>query len=77
MTRAGESSSRLPAARAADSGQARAGLILAVACLCQLMVVLDMTVVNVALPSIRADLGFSPSSLQWVIDAYTLAFTAS
>jgi EmrB/QacA subfamily drug resistance transporter len=54
--------------------QVRAGVILAVACLCQLMVVLDMTVVNVALPSIRADLGFSTSSLQWVVDAYTLTF---
>ncbi len=49
-------------------------LVLAVACLCQLMVVLDMTVVNVALPSIRVDLGFSVSSLQWVINAYTLTF---
>jgi EmrB/QacA subfamily drug resistance transporter len=63
-----------------DGGQAspaeplRAGLVLAVVCLCQLMVVLDMTVVNVALPSIRASLGFSPSGLQWVVNAYTLTF---
>src|SRR5215217_3276187 len=38
------------------------------------MVVLDATVVNVALPSIQADLGFSAADLQWVINAYTLIF---
>ncbi|MFJ3494361.1 MFS transporter [Streptomyces sp. NPDC086091] len=43
-------------------------------CLCQLMVVLDVSVVNVALPSIRADLGFGASGLQWVVNAYTLTF---
>jgi len=64
---------REPAADRAGA-PARAGLVLAVACLCQLMVVLDMTVVNVALPSIRASLGFSPSGLQWVVNAYTLTF---
>ena len=51
-----------------------AGLVLAVACLCQLMVVLDVSVVNLALPSIRGDLGFSADSLPWVINAYTLTF---
>src|SRR3954447_22288462 len=40
----------------------------------QFMVVLDVTVVNVALPDIQADLGFSASGLQWVISAYTLMF---
>jgi len=65
---------RKAAARAGPGGQARVGLVLAVACLCQLMVVLDMTVVNVALPSIRAGLGFSVGSLQWVVNAYTLTF---
>ena len=40
----------------------------------QLMVVLDVTIVNVALPHIRAGLGFSRTGLAWVIDAYTLAF---
>jgi EmrB/QacA subfamily drug resistance transporter len=40
----------------------------------QFMVVLDATVVNVALPSIQADLGISDSSLQWVVNAYTLFF---
>jgi EmrB/QacA subfamily drug resistance transporter len=53
---------------------ARAGLVLAAACLCQLMVVLDISVVNVALPDIDRSLGFTPSSLSWVVSAYTLAF---
>src|SRR2546423_7106287 len=38
------------------------------------MIVLDSTIVNVALPSIRADLGFSPTSLAWVVNAYMLTF---
>src|SRR3954449_7723962 len=40
----------------------------------QFMVVLDIAVVNVALPSIKLDLGFSEENLQWVISAYALAF---
>jgi EmrB/QacA subfamily drug resistance transporter len=53
---------------------ARTGLALAAACLCQLMVVLDISVVNVALPHIGTALGFTPGSLSWVVNAYTLAF---
>ncbi len=49
-------------------------LILVIACLAQFMVVLDTTIVNVALPSIQRGLHFSPSSLQWVVNAYTLIF---
>jgi EmrB/QacA subfamily drug resistance transporter len=49
-------------------------LILVIACLAQFMVVLDATVVNVALPSIQKGLDFSPSNLQWVVNAYTLVF---
>ena len=49
-------------------------LILVIACLAQFMVVLDATVVNVALPSIQRGLHFAPSSLQWVVNAYTLIF---
>jgi EmrB/QacA subfamily drug resistance transporter len=49
-------------------------LVLVLVCLAQFMVVLDATVVNVALPSIQEDLNFSASSLQWVVNAYTLAF---
>lgn len=43
-------------------------------CLGELMIVLDTTIVNVALPSIRADLGFSETSLVWVVNAYMLTF---
>ncbi len=53
---------------------ARRWLILGVIALAQLMVVLDVTVVNIALPSAQADLGFSDESRQWVITAYALAF---
>src|SRR5438270_11939018 len=44
------------------------------ACVAQFMVILDVSVVNVALPSIRHSLGFSGTGLQWVVNAYTLAF---
>jgi EmrB/QacA subfamily drug resistance transporter len=47
---------------------------LAIIAACQLMVVLDGTVVYVALPKIQADLGFSTAGLSWVVNAYTLAF---
>src|SRR4051812_5744138 len=43
-------------------------------CAAQFMVILDVSIVNVALPSIRRDLGFSAVELQWVVNAYTLAF---
>ncbi|KQU71500.1 MULTISPECIES: DHA2 family efflux MFS transporter permease subunit [unclassified Rhizobacter] len=49
-------------------------LALAVLCLGVLMIVLDTTIVNVALPSIRSDLGFSETSLVWVVNAYMLTF---
>jgi EmrB/QacA subfamily drug resistance transporter len=49
-------------------------LALYVLCLGTLMIVLDTTIVNVALPSIRADLGFSQTSLAWVVNAYLLTF---
>jgi EmrB/QacA subfamily drug resistance transporter len=47
---------------------------LAVLCVGVLMIVLDTTIVNVALPSIRADLGFTETSLVWVVNAYMLTF---
>ena len=47
---------------------------LVVLCLASLMIVLDTTIVNVALPSIRQDLGFSQTSLAWVVNAYLLTF---
>ena len=49
-------------------------LALYVLCLGDLMIVLDATIVNVALPSIRADLGFTEESLAWVLNAYLLTF---
>src|SRR3712207_4753955 len=49
-------------------------LALYVLCVGMLMIVLDVTVVNVALPSIQDDLGFSQSSLAWVVNAYLIAF---
>ncbi|VTU15540.1 Spectinomycin tetracycline efflux pump [Variovorax sp. SRS16] len=52
----------------------RRWLALLVLCLGVLMIVLDTTIVNVALPSIRQDLGFSESSLVWVVNAYMLTF---
>jgi EmrB/QacA subfamily drug resistance transporter len=50
------------------------GGVLALACAGQLMVVLDVSVVNVALPAIQHTLGFDPIDLQWVANGYTLAF---
>ena len=49
-------------------------IALYVLCVGMLMIVLDVTVVNVALPSIQDDLGFSQSSLAWVVNAYLIAF---
>ncbi len=49
-------------------------IALYVLCVGMLMIVLDVTIVNVALPSIQQDLGFSQSSLAWVVNAYLIAF---
>src|ERR687887_742456 len=49
-------------------------LALVVLCFGMLMIVLDATIVNVALPSIQEDLGFTQSSLAWVVNAYLIAF---
>ena len=57
-----------------SSSDPRRWYALAVLALAQFMVVLDVTIANVALPAIRADLGFSTDGLQWVINAYTLTF---
>src|SRR4051794_17084920 len=57
-----------------DSGVSSKWLALAVLAIAQFMVVLDVTIVNVALPAIQVDLGFSADGLQWVVNAYTLAF---
>jgi EmrB/QacA subfamily drug resistance transporter len=52
----------------------RRWMALVVLCVGQLMIVLDVTVVNVALPTIQRDLGFSQASLAWVVNAYLLTF---
>src|SRR5919206_1761767 len=49
-------------------------LSLIVLCTGFLLIVVDMTIVNVALPSIQRDLAFSPSGLAWVVNAYLIAF---
>ncbi len=58
----------------ARPGRARPGLALLVIAMAQLMVVLDATIVNVALPHIQRALGFSGSGLEWVITAYAVTF---
>ncbi|MFC5142668.1 MFS transporter [Actinomycetospora rhizophila] len=54
--------------------EGRTGLVLFASCLAQFMVVLDVSIVNVALPSMRTALGFDAEGLAWVVNAYTLAF---
>jgi EmrB/QacA subfamily drug resistance transporter len=49
-------------------------VVLVLVCFAQFMVVLDATIVNVALPSIQTDLGLSEANLQWIVNAYTLVF---
>jgi EmrB/QacA subfamily drug resistance transporter len=58
----------------AAGARTRPGLALAVVATAQLMIVLDLTIVNVALPHIQAELGFSGSNLEWVANAYAVAF---
>jgi EmrB/QacA subfamily drug resistance transporter len=60
--------------RAHRPAGSHAGMILALVGAAQFMVVLDISIVNVALPSIRDDLGFSIGGLQWVVNAYTITF---
>src|SRR5436190_4154515 len=56
------------------ASERRKWLALALLSAVQFMVVLDIAIVNVALPSIQVDLGFSQENLQWVISAYALVF---
>ncbi len=66
-----------PGTSAVNPGRTRAAspwLAVVVLCVAQFMIVLDATIVNVALPSIQRGLRFSPASLQWVINMYTLIF---
>jgi EmrB/QacA subfamily drug resistance transporter len=68
------SSAVLSRPTAAPARQSSPWLVLVLVGLAQFMVVLDATIVNVALPSIQHGLGFSAENLQWVVNAYTLAF---
>lgn len=65
-------SAGLPTDLPPNAGRAATGIAIVLAA--QLMLVLDATVVNVALPKIATDLSFGPASLSWVLNAYTLAF---
>ncbi|MFJ9948740.1 MFS transporter [Kitasatospora sp. NPDC091207] len=56
------------------AGHTRSGIVLATVCLCQLMVTLDASIVNIALPAMGHALGFADSALPWVVNAYALAF---
>jgi MFS family permease len=58
------------------SSRTSKGLVLAICCLSLLIISMDATIVNVALPSIRADFGTSVSGLQWTVDAYTLTLAS-
>src|ERR1700687_2266123 len=61
---------------AAPQGQASKGLILLALCLAALIINVDVTIVNVALPSLVRELGATTTNLQWIVDAYTLVFAA-
>ena len=63
-----------PTTQMTQEADPRRWLALVVLCVGMLMIVLDVTVVNVALPSIQTDLGFSQSSLAWVVNAYLISF---
>jgi EmrB/QacA subfamily drug resistance transporter len=80
------STSTLPKATARERGPARRGvpelsrrrrfLVLAICCASMIVVVMDISIVNVALPTIRRDLQASVSGLQWTVDAYTLVLAS-
>jgi MFS family permease len=63
-------------AQATDVSEHR-WLVLGLLCTAQLLVVLDATIVNIALPSIQRDLRVSDANLQWVINAYVLTFSCA
>ncbi len=70
LTRPAEGAQSTPA----KAGDPRQGWLLAVCCVAQFMVILDLSIVNVALPSIQSSLNFSTTQLQWVVDAYAIFF---
>jgi EmrB/QacA subfamily drug resistance transporter len=58
----------------ASPDDGKSGIALAIIVACRLILLLDATIVNIALPSMQKGLGFSPESLSWVVNAYALAF---
>ena len=74
--RAAEASPRELDARSSEEAgsDARLNWLLAVCCVAQFLVILDLSIVNVALPSIQSSLRFSSVDLQWVVDAYAIVF---
>ena len=73
MTRSSPRSAAAPRDAARDKGGGNVMALFVIAS-CQLMVVLDITIVNIALPHIQSALDFSTTSLSWVVNAYTLTF---
>ncbi|HEY9437251.1 MAG TPA: MFS transporter, partial [Streptomyces sp.] len=63
-----------PTTRTPARHRTRTWAVVLAACTGQFLVVLDVSVVNVALPSMRTDLGLSASGLQWVVNTYSIAF---
>ena len=74
MSETGSKTTRAAAPGGVAAGGPRLGLALLVLASAQLMVVLDATIVNVALPHIQRALGFSGAGLEWVVNAYALTF---
>ena len=75
-TMAGPGVTQAPAAPPSER-RGHPGWLLAVCCVAQFMVILDLSIVNVALPSIQSALGFSAPELQWVVDAYAITFAGA
>ena len=63
-----------PTETESKQGQGGSAWLLVVCCVAQFMVILDLSIVNVALPSIQSSLGFSAPELQWIVDAYAITF---
>jgi MFS family permease len=63
-----------PVTATKDAMRRNSNALLLIVCLGQFMTILDVSIVNVALPAIQDDLGFSDTGLQWVLNAYTLTF---
>jgi MFS transporter, DHA2 family, methylenomycin A resistance protein len=76
MTIPDQSGRHVAPAADAGAGARRPGLVLLTMCLAQAMILVDVTIVNIALPSIQSRLHESPADLEWVITAYALALAA-